>query len=48
MVTEERMKELIQIKNKQRATFKAEYMKQITNPHIHALGKGGIPVSPVK
>lgn len=45
MVSEERMKELIAIKNKQRAASKAEYDRLRTNPYIHARGEGGSIVS---
>lgn len=45
MVSEERLKELIAVKNKQRAAFKADYVKQITDPHKYAKGQGGALVS---
>lgn len=45
MVSEERLKELIAVKNKQRAALKAEYVKQITDPHKYAKGQGGAVVS---
>lgn len=45
MVSEERLKELIAIKNKQRAALKADYVKQITDPHKYAKGQGGALVS---
>lgn len=45
MVSEERLKELIEIKNKQRAALKAEYVKQITDPHKYAKAQGGAVVS---
>ncbi|XP_054272243.1 NADH dehydrogenase [ubiquinone] 1 beta subcomplex subunit 4 [Macrosteles quadrilineatus] len=41
MVSEDRLKELVEIKNKQRAATKAEYWKQMTNPFRHATGEGG-------
>lgn len=44
-IPDERMKELIEIKNKQRAAMKADYLKQILNPYRHATGEGGAPVS---
>lgn len=45
MVSEERLKELIAVKNKQRAALKADYVKQITDPHKYAKGQGGAVVS---
>lgn len=45
MVSQERLKELIEIKNKQRAALKAEYVKQITDPHKYAKAQGGAVVS---
>uniref|UniRef100_A0A1B6KYD0 NADH dehydrogenase [ubiquinone] 1 beta subcomplex subunit 4 n=1 Tax=Graphocephala atropunctata TaxID=36148 RepID=A0A1B6KYD0_9HEMI len=41
MVSEDRLKQLIELKNKQRATLKAEFVKQYTNPHRYATGEGG-------
>uniref|UniRef100_A0A1B6D6E1 NADH dehydrogenase [ubiquinone] 1 beta subcomplex subunit 4 n=1 Tax=Clastoptera arizonana TaxID=38151 RepID=A0A1B6D6E1_9HEMI len=39
-------KELFEKKQKQRAALRAEYWKQITNPHRHGTGEGGFLFDP--
>ncbi|XP_046670749.1 NADH dehydrogenase [ubiquinone] 1 beta subcomplex subunit 4 [Homalodisca vitripennis] len=41
MVSEDKLKQLIELKTKQRAALKAEFVKHYTNPHRYATGEGG-------